>query len=92
MPIGAGGEALRRIEAVLAADDPALVESFRQWREPPGPDPDDPGTVWVGKWTALVLLVGLTALIIGPVGLVTLLVLGVPVWVCVRAQRAERRR
>jgi hypothetical protein len=73
MPVGAGGEALRRIEAALSADDPALVESFRKWREPPGRDPGDDGSAAVGRWTGLVPLLGLTALAVGPVCTVVVL-------------------
>ena len=35
MPVGAGDEALGRIEAALAAEDPALVESFHRWGTTP---------------------------------------------------------
>jgi len=52
MPVGAGGEALGRIAAALVADDPALVDSFHQWREPPGPDPTDGGVTRVDRRTS----------------------------------------
>jgi len=78
MPVGAGGEALRRIEAALVADDPRLVESFRRWREPPGKDPSDEGFTSFGRFTGLVPLLGLAALALGPIGtLVVVLVWGV---------------
>jgi hypothetical protein len=89
MPVGAGGEALRRIEAALAADDPALVESFRRWREPPGTDPSDEGIARVGGWTALVILLGLAAMAVGPVGTSVLVVLGVVVFLR-RARESNR--
>jgi hypothetical protein len=73
MPVGAGGEALRRIEAAQAADDPALVKSFRRWREPRGADPSDGGFARLGPFTGLVPLLGLTALAIGPIGTVAVL-------------------
>ena len=75
MPVGAGGEALRRIEAALAADEPALAESFRKWREPPGRDPTDDGSASVGPFTGLVPLLGLTAFAIGPIGTVAVVLL-----------------
>jgi Protein of unknown function (DUF3040) len=75
MPVGAGGEALRRIEAALLADDPGLVESFRKWREPPGRDPSDGGFTSFGRFTGLVPLLGLAALAIGPFGTLTVLLI-----------------
>lgn len=81
MPVGAGGDALRRIEASLAADDPDLVESFRRWRVPPRPDPTDDGTMWVGGWTLLVVVTGGAAIAAGFGGVVVVLV----VWSLVRA-------
>jgi hypothetical protein len=91
MPVGAGGGALRRIEAALAADDPALVESFRRWREPPGKDPGDGGIAHVGGWTGLVLLLGLAAIAVGPVGTLVLLLGGVLFLVIRRARKANPR-
>jgi hypothetical protein len=92
MPVGAGGEALRRIEAALAADDPALVESFRRWREPPGRDRGYGDFVLVGRRTGLVLLLGLTAIAVGPVvSLVLLGLAGVLVLAVRRARRADLR-
>ena len=73
VPVGAGGEALRRIEASLAADDPDLVESFRRWRAPSRADPSDDGTMWVGGWTLLVLMTGGAAVAVGIGGVVTVL-------------------
>ena len=80
VPVGAGDEALRRIEAGLVADDPHLVESFRCWQLPGG-EPDDDGTARVGGWTLLVLAVGLAQLMAGPTGLL-IAVLLVSVRVC----------
>jgi hypothetical protein len=73
VPVGAGGDALRRIEASLAADDPDLVESFRRWRAPSRADPTDDGTMWVGGWTLLVVVTGGAAIAAGVVGVVTVL-------------------
>jgi len=75
MPVGAGGEALRRIEAALAADDPALVESFRRWREPPGRDRCHGGFTTVTRGTGLVPLLGLTAMAVGPDATIVVLLL-----------------
>lgn len=92
MPVGAGGEALRRIEAALAADDPGLVESFRKWREPPGADPSDEGFASFGRWTGLVPLIGLTAVAIGPVGtLAVVLLMGVLLLSVHRAGQSDVR-
>jgi Protein of unknown function (DUF3040) len=73
VPVGAGGDALRRIEASLAADDPDLVESFRRWRAPSRVDPTDDGTMWVGGWTMLVVATGGAAIAAGVVGVVAVL-------------------
>jgi hypothetical protein len=73
MPVGAGGDALRRIEASLAADDPDLVESFRRWRAPARPDPSDDGTMWIGGWTVLVVTAGGAAIAAGVTGVVMVL-------------------
>jgi DUF3040 family protein len=90
MPVGAGGEGLRRIEAALAADDPALVESFRRWREPPGRDPGAADFTVVGRFTGLVPLLGLTALAIGPIATIAvLLLLGVLLLSAHRAGKAD---
>jgi hypothetical protein len=93
MPVGAGGgEALRRIEAALAADDPALAELFHRWRQRPGADPGDADYGPVDRWTGLVLLLGLASLAVGPVATVVLLVLAGPVYLlAMRARRAEAR-
>jgi Protein of unknown function (DUF3040) len=91
MPVGAGGEALRRIEAALAADDPALVESFRRWREPPGTDPGDLGFARVGGWTGLVPLLGLATLAVGPLGTLVLLLAGVVLLTIRRSRKADFR-
>ena len=80
MPVGAGGEALRRIEASLAADDPALVESFRRWRTPACADPTDDGTMWVGGWTLLIVVTGGAAVAAGLSGMITVLL----VWLLLR--------
>jgi hypothetical protein len=91
MPVGAGGEALRRIEAALVADDPGLVESFRRWREPPGRDPGGGGFTSFGRFTGLVPLLGLAALAIGPIGtLVVLLIWGVLFLSIHRARKTGR--
>lgn len=73
MPVGAGGDALRRIEASLAADDPDLVDSFRRWRPPACPDPTDDGTMWVGGWTLLVVMTGGAVIVAGWAGAITVL-------------------
>ena len=73
VPVGAGGDALRRIEASLAADDPDLVESFRRWRAPSRADPSDDGTMWVGGWMLLVVMTGGAAIAAGAGGVVTVL-------------------
>jgi hypothetical protein len=73
VPVGAGGDALRRIEASLASDDPVLVESFRKWRVPACPDPTDDGTMWVGGRTLLVAAAGFAAIAAGIAGLVAVL-------------------
>ena len=80
MPVGAGGDALRRIEASLTADDPDLVESFRRWRAPACADPTDDGMMWVGGWTPLVLVAGGAAIAAGFGGVFTVLLL----WLVVR--------
>jgi hypothetical protein len=87
MPVGAGGEALRRIEAALAADDPALVESFRRWREPPGDEPSDGGVASARGWTAWVLLFGLMAIAVESSGALMLLVLGLLLVLCAHRPR-----
>lgn len=81
MPVGAGGDALRRIEASLAADDPDLVESFRRWRAPARVDPTDDGTMWVGGWTLLVVMTGGAAIAAGIGGVITVLLF----WCLLRA-------
>jgi hypothetical protein len=81
VPVGAGGDALRRIEAGLAADDPDLVESFRRWRAPARADPTDDGTMWVGGWMLLVLMTGGAAIAAGFGGVAIMLLL----WLLVRA-------
>jgi hypothetical protein len=73
--VGAGDEALRRIEAGLVADDPDLVESFRGWHAPGRADPGDDGTTWVRGWTLLVLSIGLGEIIAGLGGVLTVVVL-----------------
>jgi hypothetical protein len=75
VPVGAGDDALRRIEAGLVADDPDLVESFRCWHPPRRGDPDDDGTTWVRGWMLLVLSIGLAEIIVGPGGVLTVVVL-----------------
>ena len=80
MPVGAGGEALRRIEASLAADDPDLVESFRRWRAPDRADPTDDGTMWVGGWPLLAVVTGGAAIAAGLWGAITILL----VWFVLR--------
>jgi hypothetical protein len=82
--VGAGGDALRRIEASLAADDPNLVESFRRWRAPARADPTDDGTMWVGGWKLLVLTTGGAAIVAGLRGLVMVLLLWLLLRVFVR--------
>ena len=84
MPVGAGGDALRRIEADLAADDPDLVESFRRWRAPPRADPSDDGTMWVGGWTLLVVMTGGAAIAAGVGGVVTVLLFWLVLRLCRR--------
>ena len=79
MPVGAGDGALGRIEAALAAEDPALVESFDRWAASPG---DGDGVV-VGRRTGLVLLLGLYAVGVGTSGLLALLLLGGTLLACV---------
>jgi hypothetical protein len=81
MPVGAGDGALGRIEAALAAEDPALVESFDRWAASPG-DGDGDGDV-VGRRTGLVLLLGLYAVGVGTSGLLALLLLGGTLLACV---------
>jgi hypothetical protein len=78
--VGAGGDALRRIEASLAAEDPDLVESFRRWRSPARADPTDDGTMWVGGWTLLVVATGGAAIAGGLRGVVMVLL----VWLLLR--------
>jgi hypothetical protein len=73
VPVGAGGDALRRIEATLISEDPDLVESFRKWRVPARPDPTDDGTMWVGGRTLLVVVGGFAAIAAGFAGVVTVL-------------------
>jgi hypothetical protein len=73
VPVGAGGDALRRIEARLAADDPDLVESFRRWRVPARPDPTDDGTMWVGGRTLLVVAIGFATMAAGLGGILAVL-------------------
>ena len=82
MPVGAGDGALGRIEAALAAEDPALVESFDRWAASPG-DGDGDGGVVVGRRTGLVLLLGLYAVGVGTSGLLALLLLGGTLLACV---------
>jgi hypothetical protein len=82
VPVGAGGDALRRIEASLAADDPDLVEAFRRWRLPAGADPTDDGTMWVGGWAWIVLVCGMTTLAAGPTGLLVFLMVWAPLRIC----------
>ncbi|MHA6615892.1 DUF3040 domain-containing protein [Pseudonocardia sp. DLS-67] len=90
MPVGAGGEALRRIEAALAADDPRLVESFRRWREPPGRVPGDGGFTSFGRFTGLVPLLGLAAMAVGPFGTLTVLLIWGVLWLSLnRARRTD---
>jgi hypothetical protein len=78
VPVGAGGEALRRIEASLAADDPDLVESFRRWRLPAGADPTDDGTMWIGGWAWIVLALGMTMLVAGVTGVLVFFMIWAP--------------
>jgi Protein of unknown function (DUF3040) len=82
VPVGAGGDALRRIEASLAADDPDLVECFRRWRLPAGADPTDDGTMWVRGWAWVVLAIGMTMLVAGPTGVLVFLVIWIPLRLC----------
>ena len=68
MPVGAGDEALRRIEAGLVDDDPVLAGWFRHWDVPSGADRGNRGVTVVGGWTLLVLTVGLGSVIGGLAG------------------------
>src|ERR1700712_735055 len=84
MPVGAGDGALGRIEAALAAEDPALVESFDRWAASPGDDDGDgDGDVVVGRRAGLGLLLGLYAVGVGTAGLLALLLLGGTLLACV---------
>jgi hypothetical protein len=85
MPVGAGGEELRRIEAALAAEDPALAASFHQWGLPPE-DRGDGATV-VGPRFGPALLLGLVAIAVGPAVVLVLLLLGSVVLACVATDR-----
>lgn len=87
MPVGAGGEALRRIEAALVADDPGLVESFRRWREPPGRDPGEWGFTSFGRFTGLVPLLGLAAMAVGPFGTLTVVLIWGVLWLALNRSR-----
>ena len=90
MPVGAGGEELRRIEAALAAEDPAMAESFHRWGLPPE-DHDDRGATIVGRRFGLALLFGLVAVAVGPAVVLALLLLGGVVLACVASDRWTNR-
>jgi len=86
MPVGAGDGALGRIEAALAADDPALVASFHSWGATPEDSGED-GACVVGRTTGLTLLLGLVALGVGTPGLLALLLMGGTLLACVATIR-----
>lgn len=90
MPVGAGGEDLRRIEAALAAEDPALVESFHRWDVPPEELGDGSATI-VGRRFGLALLLGLVAVAVGPTVVLVLLLLGGMVLAYVASDRWTNR-
>ncbi|GAA5113503.1 DUF3040 domain-containing protein [Pseudonocardia adelaidensis] len=89
MPVGAGGEALRRIEAALVADDPRLAEAFRKWHEPPGRDPGDEGFTSVGRFTGLVPLLGLAAMVLGPIATVAALLVWAVLFLSIRRAKTD---
>ena len=88
MALDAGDLArLQRIEAVLAHDDPALVEQLRSWR----PSPLAPGWSVVPLWASLAFLVGFSSWMLSPfVGLTVVVVAGTA-WLYVRAARRVDR-
>ncbi len=90
MPVGAGGDALVRIEVALAAEDPALVETFHRWGVSPE-DPDDRGVTLVDRRTGLALLFGLLAIGAGTTGILALLLLGGTLFACVVTIRWTER-
>jgi len=89
MPVGAGGEELRRIEAALAEEDPAMAESFHRWGLPPE-DHDDGDATIVGRRFGLALLSGLVAVAVGPT-VVLLLLLGGLVFACLASDQWTKR-
>lgn len=88
MPVGAGGDALRRIEDALVAEDPGLAESFRRWREPHGRDSSGGEFAAVGRFTGVVILLGLATLALEPISAILLL----PIWgaLLVRTRRSRQ--
>ena len=67
---------LRRIEAELAAADPALATRFRRWTRPSEPEPIGPGWSVVPPWMLMVLLVGFTTWMVAPAVGAAIAVLG----------------
>jgi hypothetical protein len=78
---------LRRIEAELAADDPALVGRFRQWEPASGQEAIGPGWSVVPPWVVLVFLVGFLSWTGAPVVGAAVAVIG-----CVRIARTWPQR
>jgi len=57
---------LMRIEAELAAADPALARRFRRWKSSDGLEVAGPGWSAVPTWMVVVFLVGFTTWMVAP--------------------------
>lgn len=67
MSLDAGDQArLMRIEAELAAADPALARRFRRWKSSGGHEVVGPGWSAVPGWALMVFLVGFTTWMVAP--------------------------
>ena len=67
MSLDAGDRArLMRIEAELAAADPALARRFRRWKSSGGHEVVAPGWSSVPGWALVVFLVGFTTWMVAP--------------------------
>lgn len=67
MSLDAGDRArLMRIEAELAAADPALARNFRRWKSSGGHEVAGPGWSTMPEWVLVVFLVGFTTWMVAP--------------------------
>ena len=77
---------LRRIEAELAAADPALAQRFRRWKPPSA------GWTVLPAWALLVFVIGFTTWMVAPaVGVVVAVIACAPIAQRWAKERCSRR-